>query len=110
MGSFIRMKATDLSGNAVEMKHEPPRKDPADKKSPRAVAYLGPSGKTYVHPLFKFAQDVGADPESIRPAHRGLDGKGNEGVSDQRWIFDAAEAAELKRQFPDRVILVEHDD
>jgi hypothetical protein len=95
---FIRAKAKDTEGNTIDVKYEAP---------PGAVAYLKPSGKTYVNPMYAWAVAAGASDESIRTAHRGFDGKGNEGVSDQRWIFDVQEAARLQLAEPDRFVQVE---
>jgi len=101
--SFIRQKAIDLGGNVIEVRHEAPKNEAGET----AKAFLLPSGATYVHPMYAFAKAVGAPEESIRESHRGVDGQGNENVSDQRWIFDLAEAAQLKKEFPDRLVEVE---
>lgn len=97
---FIKGKALDISGNEIDVRHEAPR----DPEGRLAIGYLMPSGDTYVHPLFAFAKQVGAADESIRSAHRGADGKGNEFVSDQKWVYDLAEAADLERKFPGRFV------
>ena len=100
---FIRAKAADLSGNEIEVRYEAPK----DAQGRTAVGYLKPSGKTYVNPMYAWAKQAGASDESIRAGHRGVDGQGNEGVSDQRWIYDLAEAAQLAKDEPGRFVSVE---
>lgn len=102
----IHAKAIDLSGNEVDVKYEAPKEIGPDGQERTALAYLKPSGKTYVNPMYAFAKFVGAPDESIRAAHRGVDGKGNDYVSDQRWIYDAQEFADLMKTSPDRVVRV----
>lgn len=93
---YIRTKAVDQSGNEIEVRYEAL----VDEQGQRAVAYLKPSGKTYINPMY---EHVG----SRRDVHLGFDGKGAEYVSDQRWIFDLQEAAELQKSDPDRLVMVE---
>lgn len=101
--SFIRQKAKGLGGEEIDVRYEAPKNEAGQT----AKAFLLPSGKTYVHPMYAFAKSVGAPEESIRESHRGVDGQGNEYVSDQRWIYDLAEATALKAEFPNRLIEVE---
>ncbi len=100
---FIRAVARDLDGNEIAVRYEGPK----DEQGRSAVGYLKPSGATYVHPMYAFAKQVGVSLESMRPAHLGIDGKGNEGVSDQRWIYDLAEASQLEQSEPARFVRVE---
>jgi hypothetical protein len=102
MGMGIRLTAENTDGSTITVQHEAPK----DAEGRRAILYLKPSGKTYVHPMYAFAKQVGAPEEAIRPAHRGLDGEGNEGVSDQKWIYDPAEAATLLKDAPERCVQV----
>ena len=101
--AFIRALAYDLDGNEIAVRYEGPK----DEKGRSPVGYLKASGKKYQHPMYAFAKQVGAADESIRPGHLGVDGQGNEFVSDQRWIYDIAEAAELEKSEPDRFVRVE---
>jgi hypothetical protein len=100
---FIRAQATDLGGALRPVKYEAP----LDAGGRQAIGYLRPSGATYIHPMYAFAKQVGAPEDSIRAAHRGVDGQGTEYVSDQRWIYDTQEAAQLEREDPEHFVRVE---
>lgn len=101
--SYIRAIAKDLDGNEVSVRYEAPK----DEAGRSAIGFLKPSGKTYVNPMYAFGKQVGLPDDAHRPAHLGMDGQGNEGVSDQRWIYDTAEAARLEKEQPDRYLRVE---
>jgi hypothetical protein len=101
--AFIRAKATNVDGSEREVRYEGPK----DEFGRSPIGYLAPSGKTYVHPMYAWAKTIGAPDESIRAAHRGIDGNGNEGVSDQRWIYDTQEAAQMEREMPERYVRAE---
>jgi len=94
--AFILAQARDVDGNLIDVRYDGPREHPDDPKSRTPVGYLKPSGATYVNPLYAIG--------SRRDAHLGLDGHGNEGVSDQRWIYDIAEAAQLEKDEPERFV------
>lgn len=97
------MVTNTRTGTTVPIRYEGPR----DEHGRSPVGFLKASGKTYVHPMYAWAKQAGASDDNIRPAHRGADGHGTEFVSDQRWIYDLAEAAELERTEPGRFVRVD---
>lgn len=98
--SFVTIK--DPRGH--EQRYEAPGKD---EKGRPPLAFLLPSGATRVHPMYAYAKEEGIPDENIREAHKGVDGKGNEYVRDQKWIHDAAELAQAEQDTPERVVRVE---
>ena len=101
--AFIRATAIDLEGNEIQVRYEGPK----DKEGRTPIAFLKPSGKTYVNPMYEFGERMGVRKDGHRQAHLGMDGKGNEGVSDQRWIYDLAEAVRLEKDEPTRFVRAE---
>lgn len=101
-------QVTDTQGNTrtVLVAHEAPK----DARGRDAIGYLAASGKTYQRPGYALLDSLAVAHPNVRredlgdvPLHElGVDGKGTEFVSDQRWIYDTAEAAEMEKQFPDR--------
>ncbi len=94
-------------GVESEVLYEAPTEVGKDGKKRLAMAFLLPSGATELHPMYEHAKKRGIPDEDIPASHRGVDGKGHEYVSDQRWIFEAAELAELEQTCPERLIRVE---
>lgn len=104
--AHIRTK-TIRDGVETETRFEAPTAIGKDGKPRLALAFLLPSGATELHPMYEHAKKRGIPDEDIPTSHRGVDGHGHEYVSDQRWIFEAAELAELEQTCPERLIRVE---
>lgn len=73
----------------TEVRHEAPRK----RDGSAAIGYLKPSGKQV--------------PNALGHKEPGSDKARMEFVSDQRWIYDLAEAAELEKKEPARFVKIQ---